>query len=283
MRRFLVVGLLLLALTTLACAQPEPTFTTTSESEPSPAASPTSAPAATPEPAASATPVPTATPSSTPHPSPTAAPTPMAQPTPTATGDPTLTPTTMPVPTPTPRRQTYRGLRFNQYGAPPLITIDAGANYVATIHTNKGEIVVELFPKSAPKTVNNFVFLAQEGFYDGLVFHRVIENFMIQGGDPTGTGGAGPGYKFEDEIDAEVVFDRPGRLAMANAGPNTNGSQFFITTVPTPFLDGAHTIFGQVVEGQAVAEAISKVPRDQADRPTQPVTIETIQIAKTGA
>ena len=184
--------------------------------------------------------------------------------------------------TPTPKIQAYQGLSFKQYAAPPLMTIDPSASYTATIRTNKGLIVLELFPDSAPKTVNNFVFLAEEGFYDGLIFHRVIEQFMIQGGDPTGTGGSGPGYKFEDEIDPRRVFSEPGKLAMANSGPNTNGSQFFITTVPTPHLNGAHTIFGRIMNGQEVADAISKVPKDQAGRPIQPVIIETIQIATTG-
>ena len=184
--------------------------------------------------------------------------------------------------TPTPRIQAYQGLSFKQYAAPPLMTIDPSASYTATIRTNKGLIVLELFPDSAPKTVNNFVFLAEEGFYNGLLFHRVIEQFMIQGGDPTGTGGSGPGYKFEDEIDSRRVFSEPGILAMANSGPNTNGSQFFITTVPTPHLNGAHTIFGKILNGQEVADAISKVPKDQNGRPIEPITIETIQIAKTG-
>ena len=184
--------------------------------------------------------------------------------------------------TPTPKIQAYQGLSFKQYAAPPLMTIDPSASYTATIRTNKGLIVLELFPDSAPKTVNNFVFLAEEKFYDGLLFHRVIEGFMIQGGDPTGTGGSGPGYKFGDEIDPRRVFSEPGKLAMANSGPNTNGSQFFITTVPTPHLNGAHTIFGRILNGQEVADAISKVPKDQNGRPIQPVTIETIQIAKTG-
>lgn len=184
--------------------------------------------------------------------------------------------------TPTPKIQVYQGLSFKQYAAPPLMTIDPSASYTATIRTNKGLIVLELFPDSAPKTVNNFVFLAEEKFYDGLLFHRVIEGFMIQGGDPTGTGGSGPGYRFGDEIDPRRVFSEPGKLAMANSGPNTNGSQFFITTVPTPHLNGAHTIFGRILNGQEVADAISKVPKDQNGRPIQPITIDTIQIAKTG-
>ena len=160
------------------------------------------------------------------------------------------------------------------------MTIDPDADYTATVCTNLGNIVLELFPAVAPKTVNNFVFLAREGFYDGIVFHRVIENFMIQGGDPTGTGRAGPGYLFEDEFDPTLLFDRPGILAMANAGPNTNGSQFFITVAPTPFLNGAHTIFGRVLGSQEVADAISKVASDASNRPTQPVTIQSIEITK---
>ena len=167
-----------------------------------------------------------------------------------------------------------------QYSEPPSMTVDPATRYVATIRTNMGDIVIELFPSDAPETVNNFVFLANEGFYDDVIFHRVIENFMIQGGDPTGTGGGGPGYTFGDEIDTSLFFDRPGILAMANAGPNTNGSQFFITVVPTPHLNGAHTIFGQVVEGQAVADAISKVPAGATNRPSQPVTIQGIEITK---
>ncbi|CAI8022356.1 Peptidyl-prolyl cis-trans isomerase-like 1 [Geodia barretti] len=141
-----------------------------------------------------------------------------------------------------------------------------------------GDIVVELLPAPAPKTVNNFVFLSEEGFYDGTIFHRVIPDFMVQGGDPTGTGTSGPGYSFEDEFAPMFIFDRPGILAMANAGPNTNGSQFFITTVPTPHLNRAHTIFGRVVEGQYRAEAISRVPAGPANRPIEPVYILTIDI-----
>ena len=169
------------------------------------------------------------------------------------------------------------GMR-KEYTSPPPMTIDPMGSYTATIRTNKGNIVVELLPGPAPKTVNNFVFLANEGFYDGTIFHRVIPDFMIQGGDPTGTGTSGPGYKFEDEINPMFVFDRAGILAMANAGPNTNGSQFFITTVATPHLNGNHTIFGRVTEGQTVAEAISVVPRGAGDKPNSPIIIETIEI-----
>src|SRR5213592_644026 len=119
----------------------------------------------------------------------------------------------------------------------------------ATLHTNKGTIAIELFDDDAPKTVENFKKLARDGFYDGVIFHRVIPDFMIQGGDPTGTGTGGPGYRFQDEFSSGLKFNQPGRLAMANAGPGTNGSQFFITEVDTSFLNNKHTIFGQVSEG----------------------------------
>ena len=180
------------------------------------------------------------------------------------------------------KMQEYEGLTFKQFDGPPPMMIDPNASYTATIKTNRGTIVIDLLSANAPKTVNNFVFLAEDGFYDGIIFHRVIENFMIQGGDPIGRGVAGPGYKFEDEIDPSLVFDKPGILAMANSGPNTNGSQFFITTVPTPHLNGGHTIFGTVTEGQEVADAISKVEKGQGDRPLSPVTIESITIEKSG-
>ncbi len=140
---------------------------------------------------------------------------------------------------------------------------------------------MELFAAQAPVTVNNFVFLANGGFYDGLIFHRVIDNFMIQGGDPQGTGTGGPGYQFQDEIVANLVFDSPGILAMANAGPNTNGSQFFITTAPTPHLNGNHTIFGKVIEGRDVVDAISRVGTNSQARPDTPVTIDSIEIVST--
>ena len=158
------------------------------------------------------------------------------------------------------------------------MTIDAEKSYTATINTNQGSITVDLFAKDAPKTVNNFVFLAQDGFYDGVIFHRVIKNFMIQGGDPTGTGTGGPGYKFEDEIVPTLVFDRKGLLAMANSGPGTNGSQFFITTIPTDWLNGKHTIFGEVSQGQEVMDTINDIATGAGDKPTQPVVIESILI-----
>ena len=167
-----------------------------------------------------------------------------------------------------------------KYAVPPQMSIDSSAGYTAKIKTNKGNIVIELFPASAPKTVNNFVFLANEGFYNGIIFHRVIPNFMIQGGDPTGTGTSGPGYNFEDEIDPKLGFEKPGILAMANSGPNTNGSQFFITTASTPHLNGNHTIFGKVLEGQDVADTISIVPAGRGNKPNQPVVIQGIEITK---
>jgi len=147
----------------------------------------------------------------------------------------------------------------------------------ATLHTSEGSIEIELFPDEAPKTVANFTKLAGEGFYDGLVFHRVIPDFMIQGGCPEGIGTGGPGYKFEDEFNDHKVVK--GALAMANSGPNTNGSQFFIVTaVATPWLDGKHTVFGQVTAGQDVVDRISHVDRDGRDRPTTPVTIDRVEL-----
>jgi peptidyl-prolyl cis-trans isomerase B (cyclophilin B) len=135
------------------------------------------------------------------------------------------------------------------------MTIDSNKQYSATFNTSRGEIVCDLFARDAPKTVNNFVFLAREKFYDGTVFHRVIADFMIQGGDPTATGGGGPGYQFEDELDKPHKH-QVGSLSMANAGPNTNGSQFFITHIATDWLNGKHTVFGQVRSGQDVVNAI---------------------------
>jgi len=136
------------------------------------------------------------------------------------------------------------------------MTIDANKKYSATFHTSRGEIVCELFAKEAPKTVNNFVFLARDKFYDGTKFHRVLANFMIQGGDPEGSGRGGPGYRFEDETKGNPHKHKVGTLSMANAGPITNGSQFFITHVVTDWLDGKHTVFGQVLKGQDVVNAI---------------------------
>jgi peptidyl-prolyl cis-trans isomerase B (cyclophilin B) len=138
------------------------------------------------------------------------------------------------------------------------MSIDSAKTFVATFDTSRGQIVCELFAKDAPKTVNNFVFLAREGFYDGTVFHRVIADFMIQGGDPTGTGRGGPGYKFEDEVRDNPNKHARGSLSMANAGPDTNGSQFFITHVETAWLNGKHTVFGKVTSGQDVVDAVQQ-------------------------
>jgi peptidyl-prolyl cis-trans isomerase B (cyclophilin B) len=143
-----------------------------------------------------------------------------------------------------------------QWSRPPAMQIDVEKTYRATIETNKGTIELELYPQHAPKTVNNFVFLAKEGFYDGVSFHRVIQNFVIQGGDPTGTGRGGPGYQFEDEVKGNPLTHETGVISMANAGPNTNGSQFFITHAPQPHLNGRHTVFGKVIEGMDVVYAI---------------------------
>ena len=143
-----------------------------------------------------------------------------------------------------------------EWSSPPKMTIDEQNEYTAVIETDLGNIVLRLFANESPITVNNFVFLAQEGYYDGVMFHRVIHNFMVQGGDPTGTGSGGPGYMFGDEVNNGLKFDKPGLLAMANAGPGTNGSQFFITHVPTPHLTGNHTIFGEVIEGMDTVFAI---------------------------
>lgn len=175
---------------------------------------------------------------------------------PTATRQAIPTPIAAPKPESTPSRKTY--------SAPPPMKIDANKSYTATLETEKGDIVLELFAKDAPKTVNNFVFLAREGFYDGVTFHRVLPGFMAQSGDPTGTGSGGPGYRFEDEFSDKT--HEAGIISMANAGPNTNGSQFFITYVPTPNLDGVHSVFGRLIEGMDVLEKITS--RDPAQNPT---------------
>lgn len=147
------------------------------------------------------------------------------------------------------------------YARPPEMTIDPNKKYAATLETSRGTIVCELFAKEAPRTVNNFVFLAREQFYDGTTFHRVIPNFMIQGGDPDGTGRGGPGYRFEDEFKNNPHKHQVGTLSMANAGPNTNGSQFFITHVVTDWLDGKHTVFGKVLSGQDVVNSVQQGDR----------------------
>ncbi|MCP4680867.1 MAG: peptidylprolyl isomerase [Desulfobacterales bacterium] len=143
-----------------------------------------------------------------------------------------------------------------QWDSSPEMQIDPKKAYQVTMETDKGTIELELYPQYAPKTVNNFVFLAKEGFYDGILFHRVIGDFMVQGGDPTGTGTGGPGYKFGDEFEGNPLTHEPKVISMANAGPNTNGSQFFITHSPQPHLNGMHTVFGKVVEGQGVVDGI---------------------------
>jgi cyclophilin family peptidyl-prolyl cis-trans isomerase len=147
-----------------------------------------------------------------------------------------------------------------QWPQAPTLAIDPKKSYTATLRTDRGDIVARLHAAETPRTVNNFVFLARAGFYDGTIFHRVIADFMAQAGDPTGTGSGGPGYRFADEFHPALKHDKPGVLSMANAGPNTNGSQFFLTHVPTPWLDGKHSVFGQVVQGLDVLMAIP--PRD---------------------
>lgn len=153
-------------------------------------------------------------------------------------------------------------------------------NRHAIIETNKGTIEIELFEDKAPITTANFIKLAEEGYYDGVIFHRVIPDFMIQGGDPTGTGRGSPGYTIKDEFAPGLRHDKKGMLSMANAGPNTGGSQFFITVAPTPWLDGKHAIFGQVVKGQDVVDAISVVKRDGMDKPLEPVTMQKVTIVQ---
>jgi peptidyl-prolyl cis-trans isomerase A (cyclophilin A) len=172
---------------------------------------------------------------------------------------------------------------------------DLDAGLYAVLDTSLGEITCRLLPEKAPKTVANFVGLAkgekefvdaasrkpaQRRFFDGLTFHRVIPDFMIQGGCPLGTGTGGPGYKFEDEFSDDLVFDKPGKLAMANSGPNTNGSQFFITVAPTDWLNHRHTIFGEVVKGYDVVETISTTSRDRHDKPKTPVTLRAVEIVE---
>lgn len=158
-------------------------------------------------------------------------------------------------------------LEKRQFATCPPMTIDPSKSYIAHLQTEKGEIVLELFADKAPMAVNNFIFLAQNGWYDGVIFHRVLEGFVAQAGDPTGTGYGGPGYAFKNEIVSDLKFDRAGLLAMANAGEDSNGSQFFITYAPLPNLDGGYTIFGQVIEGMDVANSLTR--RD----PSQPVEL----------
>jgi len=162
--------------------------------------------------------------------------------------------------------------------APDILPEKERINKKARFETNLGDFTVSLFGDKTPKTVSNFIFLAKEGFYDGLIFHRVIADFMIQGGDPKGDGTGGPGYKFEDEFDNSLTFSKPGILAMANSGPNTNGSQFFITVTPTTHLNNKHTIFGEVTESYDVVEKVSQVETGVSDKPKDPVIIKKIEI-----
>jgi len=165
-----------------------------------------------------------------------------------------------------------------QWSKSPEMALDLKKNYSAVIHTDVGELVVKMHAQQTPITVNNFVFLARQGFYDGVIFHRVIADFMVHGGDPTGTGRGGPGYKFKDEFDPTLRHDKPGVLSMANAGPGTNGSQFFVTHVPTPGLDGKHSVFGQVVSGMDVVNAIPE--RDPMRVNSPAVKIQSIEIVE---
>ena len=164
-----------------------------------------------------------------------------------------------------------------QWTTPPAMQIDPKKKYKARMETDKGTMVIELFADKTPMTVNNFVFLSREGYYDGVIFHRVIDNFMVQGGDPTGTGRGGPGYKFGDEFDASLKHDKQGILSMANAGPGTNGSQFFITHGPTPHLNGKHTVFGQVVEGLDVLMSIPARDPGNVNAPAVKIIRVTIE------
>jgi cyclophilin family peptidyl-prolyl cis-trans isomerase len=167
------------------------------------------------------------------------------------------------------------------WSKPPEMAIDPQKKYSAVLHTSKGDITLTLFADKAPRTVNNFVFLSRQGFYDGTIFHRVLANFMVQGGDPTRTGTGGPGYRFADEFNVSLRHDRAGVLSMANAGPNTNGSQFFITHVPTPWLDNKHSIFGQVSGGMDV---LFSIPERDPRNPNAPgVTLNSVTITEADA
>ena len=167
---------------------------------------------------------------------------------------------------------------MKHYPKAPDLAIDLNTAYTATLHTGHGDITIELFPTEAPLAVNSFLFLAGEGFYDGVIFHRVIPGFVIQGGDPTGTGRGGPGYSFRDELEADRRYRR-GTLAMANAGPNTNGSQFFICLADLAKLPHAYTIFGEVIEGMEAVDAIAVLPTDAQDCPRTEAVISTVSIS----
>lgn len=167
------------------------------------------------------------------------------------------------------------------YNAPPYNNNEVNnMNRKVHFHTNLGDFTAELFEDKAPKTAGNFLELVEKGFYDGIIFHRVIDDFMIQGGDPTGTGMGGPGYTIDDEFGPGLAHSSEGILSMANAGPNTGGSQFFITLVPTPWLDGHHAIFGKITEGMDVVHKIGSTPTDFADRPLEDVVMEKVEIVK---
>lgn len=167
------------------------------------------------------------------------------------------------------------------YNAPPYNNNEVNnMNRKVYFHTNLGDFTAELFEDKAPKTAGNFLELVEKGFYDGIIFHRVIDDFMIQGGDPTGTGMGGPGYTIDDEFGPGLAHSSEGILSMANAGPNTGGSQFFITLVPTPWLDGHHAIFGKITEGMDVVHKIGSTPTDFADRPLEDVVMEKVEIVK---
>ena len=170
-----------------------------------------------------------------------------------------------------------------QYASPPAMQVDPKKAYRAVMNTSKGAIHIDLFADRAPITVNNFVFLARDGFYDGVIFHRVLDGFMAQGGDPTGTGRGGPGYRWDDEPAAlQIRHDAPGTLSMANAGPNTNGSQFFITFVPTPHLDGNHAVFGRVADAPslAVLDALQRIDPQRPNASIAADMISSIEIAE---
>jgi cyclophilin family peptidyl-prolyl cis-trans isomerase len=180
--------------------------------------------------------------------------------------EPTSTPVSTPTPsatTPATTQQSIPEVKKMQWDSPPEMMIGTSKKYTAIIETEKGNLVIELFAKDVPVTVNNFVFLAREGYYDGTTFHRVLPDFMAQGGDPTGTGSGGPGYRFEDEFTSHTHV--AGTISMANSGANTNGSQFFITYEPTPWLDGKHSVFGQLLEGMDVLKSLT--PRDPSQNP----------------
>jgi len=163
-----------------------------------------------------------------------------------------------------------------RWSNPPEMVLEEDKTYQAVLHTDKGDIKIDLFADRVPKTVNNFVFLSEAGYYDGIIFHRVIDDFMAQTGDPTGTGRGGPGYTFGDEFHKDLKHDKPGILSMANAGPNTNGSQFFITHTPTPWLDGKHSVFGEVVEG---IDVLFSIPARDPIKPEYPgVKITSVEI-----